>query len=189
MAPWHLFLWTFCRTFFLTCYFPSGYLSSALCLPNELKARGKEINVSKKTTEKQPWTVDSAEEKREKEKGPVGSVAPEYREMASVFLGTLIAPAVPSRGLEGSKSHPHFNRKKKRKQRGRREEERLSIARVNTRCGFSHWDHEIECFKPWKHLYRSDQASVTNIIEWGLSQWERICPSKVVMLNIHRKKP
>lgn len=39
--------------FFLTCYFPSGYLSSALCLPNELKVQGKEINLSE-TTERQP---------------------------------------------------------------------------------------------------------------------------------------
>lgn len=51
--------------FFPTCYFPSGYLSSALCLPNELKVQGEGINLSK-TTERQPWTTDVAGEKRER---------------------------------------------------------------------------------------------------------------------------
>ena len=44
------------------------------------------------------------EEKREKEKDRVGSVAPEYQETASVFLDTSIAPTVPSRGLKGARA-------------------------------------------------------------------------------------
>lgn len=136
-----------------------------------------------RTTGRQPWTIDLAGEKREKEKDRRGSIAPEYQETASVFLNTLIAPTVPSRELKGGRSQPHFNRKKRGKQRGRREEEKLSISHANTCCGFSYWDQEIEYFNAWSHLCQSDWTSITNII--GISQREHICPSLVVIYSIY----
>lgn len=103
-------------------------------MPNELKVQAEEINVSR-TTRKQSRAIDLAGEEKEKDGG--GSATPEYRETASVFLNTLMAPAVPSRGLKAGKSQPCLYRKKRRKQRGR-EKERPFISHVNTRYGFSY---------------------------------------------------
>ena len=58
-----IFCETHCCIFCLTCYFPNDYLSSALCLSNEQKVWGNEINLSE-TMKRQPCIIDLAGEQK-----------------------------------------------------------------------------------------------------------------------------